>query len=151
MKLDRTTLMFDYCWVCGERFKTSTPPGIANREDHHIFPRNAGGEDGPITSLCDSHHGTIHKIANRIHSGKDLKDLLIGEGVEQSKKLCWLAAMIVKAEREYDADPNKKRIQSFKLSAAETLMVERLQKHFQKSRQDIFRASLVALYKATFG
>ena len=98
MALGRTTLLGDACWVCGIRFKNSVPPGPAMREDHHIFPRNAGGTDGPQASLCDRHHSCLHKIAQRLKARKDFKDLLVGESQLGAKRLLWLASCVVKAE-----------------------------------------------------
>ena len=71
MGLTKKQLVSDACWVCGVRFKTSLPPGPATREDHHIIPRNAGGEDGPEVSLCERHHAIAHKIAYTIQGKKD--------------------------------------------------------------------------------
>lgn len=147
MKLARNTLVFDYCWVCSRRFKTSTPPGPANREDHHIFPRNAGGTDGPLVSLCDSDHKTAHDIANRLHAGKQYADCLIGAQALQAKKLLWLATCIVKAERASETDENKLYLNSVKLTKAETMMLQELQKRYAKSRSEILRIALRTLYE----
>lgn len=151
MKLERNTLMLDFCWVCKLRFKTSKPPGPAMREDHHIFPRNAGGNDGPLVSLCDSHHSCLHKIANRIHTKKPFSDHLIGEQKESIPKLVWLAHMVVKAEQSVEGDPNKLLRNGVMLNAVETQMMKRLQSvYVGKSRSDIFKAGLYLLYKRHF-
>ena len=151
MNLERTTLMFPYCWVCEVRFKSSTPAGIANREDHHIFPRNAGGDDGPLVSLCDSHHSCLHKIASRMHSKKPFKAFLIGETQQTAKKLCWLASMVVKAEASVESDPNKLLRNGVTLNQAETEMMKRLQAVYPtKSRNDLFRAGLYLLFRKHF-
>lgn len=152
MRLTRNQLVTDACWVCGERFKTSVPPGRANREDHHIFPRNAGGTDGPLVSLCDSHHGTAHKIASRLHTRSSFQEFLIGEDKPRTSKLLWLAAMIVKAEKSVEGDPNKLLRNGVMLNPIETKMMERLQASFPgKSRSDLFRAGLSLLYQKKFG
>ena len=151
MKLDRNTLVGDSCWVCGERFKTSYPPGTANREDHHIFPRNAGGDEGPLTAICDSHHATLHKIANRMHSKKDFREFLIGENPISTKKLCWLASCVVKAEQSVEHDPNKQLRNMVMLNKAETEMMKRLQAVYpNQSRSSILKAALVLLYRKHF-
>ena len=150
MKLSRNTLMFDYCWVCNGRFKTSKPPGKHNREDHHIFPRNAGGTDGPLVSLCDSDHRTLHDIAKRLHKRKTYHDLLIGRNASQQKRLVWLGTCVVKAERSTAGDANKLLLNSVKLSPEETKMIVRLQKFYDKPRSDIFRHALRRLYLTTF-
>jgi hypothetical protein len=145
--LERLTLVQDYCWVCNKRFKTSVPPGPAIREDHHIFPRNAGGDDGPLVSLCDTHHSCIHKIANRMHRSASYTDLLVGE---TSSKLIWLAQKIVKAEQYAKNDPNKLFNSGLKLTQQESAMLTRLQKHYQTSRADVLKAALYKLFQETF-
>ena len=138
------------CWVCGVRFKTSVPPGPANREDHHIFPRNAGGTDGPEVSLCSEHHSTLHKIAQRLHRKAPFADLLLGEQQSFHKKLLWLAAAVVKAENFAKGDPNKLLRNGVQLDAAETAMIQRLQKATGKTRQEIFQLALRVLYSKYF-
>ncbi len=150
MKLERKTLLKDYCWVCQIRFKNSVPPGPGNREDHHIFPRNAGGTDGPLVSLCDSDHRTLHDIAKRLHKAAPYKDLLIGRDSKGQKKLLWLASCVVKAERAAEGQENKLLQNSVKLTAQETMMIQRLQKMLKKNRSDVFRLGLHRLYKEIF-
>ena len=145
------SLLFDYCWVCSKRFKTSVPPGPANREDHHMVPQNAGGTDGPQVSLCDSHHTVIHKIAIRLKSGKQFKDFLNGEDKTSVKKLLWLATLIVKSERLVVNDPNKSFSSGISLSKTDIAMLNRLRKVFPKSsRSDLLKAGLNILYKKYF-
>lgn len=151
MNLQRNTLMFDHCFVCETRFKTSVPPGNANREDHHVFPRNAGGTDGPLVSLCDSHHGTIHKIAERLKRKAAFTDLLESSQLV-NKRLCWLAAFIVKAEASVqEGDPNKHYTNSVQLNQQETQMMKKLQSVYPKlKRGDVFRLALAHFYKQHF-
>lgn len=148
--IGRNTLVKDWCWVCSVRFKTSRPPGPAHREDHHICPRNAGGSDGPLVSLCDSHHTCLHKIAERLHRGAKFVDLLIGEDTNKAKKLVWLAGMVVKSERASEDDPNKRLGSSVSLSRDEVQMLARLQRATGKTRNDLLRAGLSLLYKKYF-
>lgn len=148
--LRKDTLKGPACWVCKVRFKNSVPPGPANREDHHIFPRNAGGTDGPEVSLCDSHHSTIHKIAQRLHSKKPFQDLLLGEQPTYHKQLLWLASMIVKAEQFAEDDPNKLLRNGVQLTSTEVAMLQQLQKITGKSRQELLRQSLYLLYQKYF-
>lgn len=152
IELGRNTLRFDFCWICQRRFRDSVPSGLAHREDHHIFPRNAGGTDGPIVSLCDSHHSCIHKLAQRFQSQKPYAELLAGESAPNIKKLLWLASAIVKAEAFAANDPNKVTpSQGVKLSTAETEMMRRLQTALPNSdRSDIFKKGLHLLYKKYF-
>ena len=150
MMLQKGTLKGPTCWVCGVRFKTSVPPGAANREDHHIFPRNAGGTDGPEVSLCSVHHADIHSIALKLQSKKDFQSVLVGSTAERTKKLLWLASMIVKAEKFAQDDPNKLLRNGVQLNSTETLLMQKLQKLTGKSRSDLFRAGFHLLYKKYF-
>ena len=150
--LGRKTLVLPHCWVCGVRFKTSLPPGPANKEEHHIFPRNAGGTDGPLVSLCDTDHGTLHNIAKRIQGKKTYKDLLIGRDSKGQQKLVWLAVMVVKAEQSVEGDVNKRLQGSVSLSKAEIQMLKRLKSLYPKlGRSEIFSLALRRLYTAHFG
>jgi len=151
MILGRKTLVLPHCWVCETRFKTSVPPGPANREDHHIFPRNAGGTDGPLVSLCDTDHGNLHNIAKRLHTKKPYDDILIGRNPKAQSKLVWLAAMVVKAERSVEGDSNKLLLNSVKLNPVETEMMKKLQSLYPKmGRSDIFRLALRRLFVEHF-
>lgn len=116
-----------------------------------MFPRNAGGTDGPLVFLCETHHSTAHKIALRIQSTKPYNDLIVTE-VEQSKlRLLWLAFKIVEAERLAERDPNKLYRNGVQLTTAETAMMKKLQSIYKgKSRSDIFRYALAVLYKNHF-
>lgn len=146
LTIGRTQLMFPYCWVCGVRFKTSVPPGPAIRNAHHIFPTNAGGADGPLVSLCNLHHVTLHHIAKRIQAEKDYRDLLTGESAEHTKKLLWLAQMVVKAEAAVEDDPNKQLGVGFKFSTEEVAAIDALrQRYGNVSRKDLVLMGLKLL------
>jgi hypothetical protein len=150
--LGRKTLILPWCWVCEQRFKGSVPPGPANREDHHIFPRNAGGTDGPLVSLCDSDHSNVHNIAKRIQSKRPFNDILVGKPPEQIKRLVWLASMVVKAEQSVEGDENKRLRNSVSLSKAEIRMMKRLQSIYTNmDRSEIFSLALRRLYSSHFG
>lgn len=152
MNLQRKTLMFPYCWVCNSRFKSSKPPGPANREDHHIFPRNAGGTDGPLVSLCDTDHTNLHLIAKRMHAKKPFADILVGRDKEQAKKLVWLGSKAYEAEKLTADDTNKLMLNAVKLSSTDTERMKRLQAVLPKlSRSDIFVLALRRLYQSKFG
>ena len=150
--LGRKTLVHPYCWVCEQRFKSSKPPGPANREDHHIFPRNAGGTDGPLVSLCDTDHTNLHLIAKRLHAKKPFSDLLIGKSAEQARKLVWLGQKAYEAEKLFADDDNKKVQGSIRLSATDTQILKRLQTVFPTlSRNDLFIMGLRHLYQSKLG
>jgi hypothetical protein len=151
MNLEKDTLLLPHCWICEVRFRNSVPPGTASRENHHIFPRNAGGNDGPEVSLCADHHATIHKIALKIQAKKDFKPFLLGETQIRAKRLLWLASMIVKAEKFAEDDPNKLLRNGVQLNSQETAMMKRIQSVYpDKSRSDLFRYGLYLLYRKHF-
>lgn len=146
--IGRDTLMFPYCWVCGKRFKTSTPPGPANRNDHHLVPQNAGGTDGPLVSLCADHHNTLHRIAERMHIAQGFLDLLSGEPRDQSLRLVWLATVCYKSEKAVEDDPNKHLGLSIKVSTEEVAVIDALRKRYNNvSRKDLILLGLRLLAK----
>ncbi len=151
-KLGQKTLLKEWCWVCNKRFKTSVPPGPANREDHHIVPRNAGGTDGPQVSLCDHHHTVVHKIASRAKTGKNVfTDLLLGEPPDQEQKLLWLASVIVRAERFAQNDPNKRFHSGVSLGPQELAMIQRLKAVYPgKTQPELLVLGLYALFRSHF-
>lgn len=143
----RMQLVGPQCWVCDKRFKTSKPPGPANEERHHICPRNAGGDDGPLVSLCDGCHTTAHRIAQRLHKQAQYQDHLVGYTPAQAKKVLWLAVQIVKSEKATADDPNKVMKNAFHLSKQELKLLQELQKIFPTlSRNKIIVSALFALY-----
>ncbi len=115
------------------------------------MPRNAGGTDGPDVSLCSEHHGTIHKIASRLHRKASHSELLSGENPAWIKKLMWLAVCIVRAEKATEGDPNKQYHNGISLRPEEIEMIKRLQTVFPgKGRSELIRASLFYFYKKNF-
>lgn len=141
LALTPTALILPYCWICQKRFKTSVPPGPAVRNDHHIVPRNAGGTDGPQVSLCDTHHSTVHRLAERLHSNKAYTELLFGEDDLSSKKLLWLATTCYRAELAVVGDPNKHLGVSISLSTEEVQVMDALRVRYG----NISRKNLVLL------
>jgi len=140
------------CWVCGARFSDVNPPGPANREEHHIIPRQAGGVDGPQVSLCDMHHSKLHKIANRLSSKKPYFDLLYGDFGERQKKLLWLASRAYMAFQATSGDPNKKKMVVLELDQKKQYMLEMLKRVYPqaKSREAIYDLALAQLYQRHF-
>ena len=148
--ISRDEMVSDACWVCGVRFKISVPPGNANRELHHLYPRNAGGTDGPIVSLCERDHSSLHKIAERIHGTRSYNDMLVTETPLASRRLVYLAICVVRAERIARADPNKYTRGGFSFTPDQMKILEILQKRFpNRSRTDIIAAALKNLLIAS--
>jgi hypothetical protein len=128
------------------RFKSSTPPGPAVKNEHHIFPRNAGGEEGPLVSLCVNHHSLLHAIAKRMQSHKPFTDLLAGEPPYTLRKTLWLAQKVVEAEATFEDDPDKHLGVGFKLSTEEVAILDALRKQFGNvSRKQIVLMGLKSL------
>jgi hypothetical protein len=141
-----------HCWVCEQRFVNSVPPGPMLREDHHIIPRKAGGEDGPTVSICDTHHAKLHKIANHLASKKPYFYLLAGETPERQKKILWLASQAYNAFESTKGDPNKQVSVLFLLDARHKEMIDRLKKVYPqfKSREAVLTLALESLYRKHF-
>jgi hypothetical protein len=140
------------CWVCGARFSDANPPGPANREEHHIIPRQAGGTDGPQVSLCDVHHTKLHKIANRLSSKKPYFELLFGESDPNKKKLLWLASRVYMAFQAVANDPNKLKMVVLTLDSNKQKMLDQLKHVYPKakSREAIYDLALQQLYQRHF-
>ncbi len=132
--------MSDSCWVCGIKF---IPHGPSFKEEHHVFPRNAGGTDGPLVCLCPNHHTAAHQLAIRIQKNKNPEELLVHEPQDRIKKIAYLAKAIVKAEALVANDPNKGVTFTMKLGPNELRALEVLKKKYpKKSRSDIVRAAI---------
>jgi hypothetical protein len=140
------------CWVCHVRFSDVDPPGPANREEHHIIPRQAGGTDGPQVSLCENHHGKLHKVASRMSSNKPYFDLMYGEQGEREKKLLWLASRVYMAFQATAKDPNKKKMVVLTLGQKQQLMLDQLKRVYPqaKSREALYDLALLQLYQRHF-
>jgi hypothetical protein len=148
--MDSITLPF--CWVCGVRFTDSLPPGPANKEVHHIIPRAAGGSDGPTVTICETHHGKLHKIANCMSSGKPHFSFVSDETPEQKQKLYWLASRVFNAFQLTDDDPNKQVMVIMNLDRKQQLMIDRLRKVYPKARgrEALLAFALDSLYSKHF-
>ena len=140
----------EYCWCCGIRFTDSN--GTANREEHHIIPRAAGGTDGPQVSLCDVHHTKAHKISLRLSKEKPYFDLLEGESQDSKKKLLWLASRITNAFALVANDPNKKVLAILSLDAKHQKQIAMLKKVYPhaRSREAIYEIALQSLFQKHF-
>lgn len=139
---------FYSCWVCESRFIHAYPPGQAHMEEHHVFPRNAGGTDGPLVKLCTQCHTSAHKIALKLHAKKPYQALLVGNTALINKRLLWLAVNIYKAEKLVEKDPNKPLAG---LPREDRILIDKLKSIFPgKGGNDIVHAALVILYKKYF-
>lgn len=142
--------LLDACWVCGEVF--TDRGGTADREEHHVVPKQAGGVDGPQVSLCGRHHVALHKMAYRIPKRKSVFEFTRGESEESVKKLIWLATRVANAFAAVKNDKNKLRFASVTLGAKHTTMVDKL-KHIYpkaKSREAVLLIALESLYSRHF-
>jgi hypothetical protein len=146
------SIKLPYCWVCEVRFVDSIPPGPMLREEHHVIPRKAGGEDGPTVSICDTHHTKLHKIALRLASKKQYFEFLVGESAPRQKKLLWLASQVYNAFELTKNDPNKQVSVLFVLDAQHKAMIDKLKKVYPalKSREAILDLALSNLYRKHF-
>lgn len=124
------------------------PPGPAIEHRHHLFPRNAGGTDGPVVSLCDTHHSKSHRIAERLQAGKPYQEFLAGEPEEFAKKLMWIASLIVRAEALTADDPNKQFAVSIPVNAEVRRVLTALKtKHGCKSYAAVYNMALAYFIK----
>lgn len=148
--MDSITL--PHCWCCGVRFQDSTPPGPANKEVHHVIPRQAGGTDGPTVTICEKHHASLHKIALRLKTQKSYHDLLVGDTPECQQIVLWLATKVFNAFEAVKNDPNKKAMAMVTLDLQHVVMVERLKKVYPKarSREAILTLALEHFYRKHF-
>jgi hypothetical protein len=143
--------ILDYCWICSVRFKDSVPAGPALREDHHVIPRAFGGTDGPVVSLCETHHGILHKIAICMKTAKPYFNLLSTESSEHRKKLEWLASRVYNAELATRNDPNKSAVAMFTMDRRHREMIDALKPIYHaRSREAILEVALEALYSKHF-
>ena len=146
------SIVLPCCWVCEKRFTDSNPPGPANKEVHHIIPRQAGGTDGPTVTICDTHHAALHKIALRMKSKKPFHDLIVGDTSVQKQKVIWLASRVHMAFEAAAGDPNKKVVVVMGLNARQQQQIDRLKAVYPslKSREAIFNLALQNLYAKHF-
>jgi hypothetical protein len=146
------SIFLPHCWVCERRFIDSNPPGEVTKNLHHIVPKAAGGEDGPVVSICSDHHDALHKIALRMAAKKPHFDLVNQETDAQKKKLYWLATVVHNAFAATKGDPNKKVIATVELNRKQQDMVAQLMGVYPaaKSREAILTLALEALFSKHF-
>lgn len=120
------------------------------RNEHHVIPRSAGGEDGPQCSLCTEHHNKLHRIAECLPK-KPFREWLAGENPERTKKLLWLATRVSNAFEAYRADPNRHVLMSMMLDPKLRQEIEMLKPILGvKSREAIIRFAVASLHKRHF-
>lgn len=145
MKPLLVTTILPHCWVCGQKFGPSV-----KQEDHHIIPRAYGGVDGPVVSLCDSHHTALHEIALKLYTKKSYFNLLTKDK-EVNAKLLWLATVAYNARLATENDPNKKPILMEPISRETFNKLLRLKQVFPKaSRKQIVESAINNLYAKHF-
>jgi len=148
------SIRLDHCWICERRFTDASPPGPENREEHHIVPRQAGGVNGPTVSLCERHHGILHKIAMTLNSKnpKPYTHLIADLNADQQKKILYLATTAANAFKLTKDDPNKKRVVVLTLNPKLDAMIKALQTCYPqlRSREQILHLALENLYNRHF-
>jgi len=148
------SITLDHCWVCNVRFNDVVNPGPANREEHHVIPRKAGGTNGPTVSLCDKHHTVLHKIAVSINSKnpKPYYHLVSDLSVDQQKKVLYLAGVAANAFAQTKNDPNKKRVVVISTDVQTEMMLSKLKTCYPqaRSREDLIKIALQSLFNRHF-
>lgn len=145
-----SSIVLDHCWICSAKFTGNG--GSAVREDHHVVPRAFGGVDGPTVTLCENHHGKLHRIAVALKAGKPYFENLQHEDIYKVKKLLYLANQVYNAELVMRNDPNKAASVMMTLNARHRGMVDSVKKIYPqaKSREAVFLLALEALYSKHF-
>ena len=148
------SLTLEYCWVCNVRFNDVVNPGAANREEHHIIPRQAGGTHGPTVSLCDKHHTILHKIAVTLNSKnpKPYQQLISDLETEAQSKILYLAGTAANAFAATKNDPNKKRVVVITLDQRIEAVLNGLKTIYPKARgrEDLIKIALIELFNRHF-
>ncbi len=143
------SIKLDHCWVCETRFTDANPPGTANREEHHIVPRQAGGSNGPTVSLCDKHHTILHKIAATLNSKKPKPygHLIADLDPGRQKKVLYLAGVAANAFAQTKDDPNKRRVVVLTMDRETEDLLNRLKACYPKvrSREALVKLALQSL------
>lgn len=144
--------ILDHCWVCGQRFTDANPPGSASREDHHVIPVAYGGADGPLVSLCSSHHAILHRIAVFMKGDKPYFELLANHTEQQRHKILMLAEFVYNAEQATRNDPNKNVLVTLKLGREHRVKLEQLKRVYPQARgrADIVKLAIDTLYSFHF-
>lgn len=136
----------DNCWVCQKAFTASL-----KREDHHIIPRAYGGIDGPLVSLCDSHHTAVHDIAGHLYLRKSFNHLLDSDA-DKNERLLYLATVAYNARVMIEKDPNRQKViilQNLKGDVHKKL--ENLKKVYPKfSNSKLIELAITRLYNSHF-
>lgn len=118
-----------------------------------MIPQAFGGTDGPVVSLCDSHHSILHRIAVTITKNRPYHHLLGTPDQEQIKKLLFLATRVVEAELRTRNDPNKKAVVALTLDAQMKLQIDDLKRIYSnqtRSRAGILKIALQSLWSRHF-
>lgn len=138
-----------HCWVCESRFVGDG--GTEQRHDHHVFPRAYGGVDGPEVSVCDGHHSTIHRIAEKLIRENPHHQFLRGEPPVQVQRLMYLATRIHQMYLATKNDPNKATSVSMVLTARHKKMIDALKPVLGvRSREAVLIKALETIYSRNF-
>jgi hypothetical protein len=147
------SLVLPHCWVCETRFNDlKESPGDALREEHHVIPRAYGGTDGPTVSLCETHHGVLHKIAVALKTKKPYFNLTANHTPQQVKKLMYLATRVYEAELLTRNDPNKRIMLMLSMDGDFARKVDDLKRVLPgvKSRESAVRSAVLEAWSRHF-
>lgn len=118
----------------------------------YVIPKAYGGTDGPLVSLCETHHGKLHKIALCLENGSPHFQLVQTETDAEKQKLYWLATCVYNAKMATKKDPNKTSLVMMRLKGPQVRMIDKLKKVYPqaKSREAVLALALQALYQRAF-
>lgn len=143
------SIQLDCCWVCGTKFLRSG--GQAIEESHHIIPRAYGGEDGPEVTLCETHHGILHRIASCLVRKKPYFMFVKGESKVAAEKLVWLGSQAANAEIQMKNDPNKSQSVLVFIDYTQKQQLEKLKAVYpNEGREKLMQRALHFLYHKHF-
>lgn len=109
--------MNTYLGIKGQCFVCMTGKGCLlniTPEEHHVIPREYGGEKGPVVSLCPNQHRAIHRTANAFIKQKDFSviqqfstEASYKQLFSESQRFGYLVSLILKGFLNTNSDPNK--------------------------------------------
>jgi hypothetical protein len=141
------TLKLDTCWCCTSKFSL---------HDHHVVPREHGGNNGPTVTICASCHNIVHRIASRIVTLKSDAPITELRPLQTSgydvKKLGYLIGVIVRSQQTLKKlGPQPKKLGLVvKLDDEQRRKFLQLKKTLGKTNHALVVQALDELYRKTF-